>query len=47
MLMYGRSQHNSVKQLSFNKKINQFKVKKNVYIAINAIPDHKQELKMR
>ena len=27
----------SVKQLSFNKKINQFKIKKNVYIAINAM----------
>ena len=25
MLMFGRNQHNSVKQLSFNEKINKFK----------------------
>ena len=28
MLMFGRNQHNSVKQLSFNYKINKFKIKK-------------------
>ena len=27
MMMFGRNQHNSVKQLSFNCKINKFKIK--------------------